>query len=311
MNFRSDGMQAPVLELIDLKKTIKKKDIIKGINLTLGPAEILGFIGPNGAGKTTTIRMIVGLIRPTAGEVNICGYSVSGDFIKAMSNVGCIIESPELYKFLTGLENLRQYARMDKRINGQRIDEVVELVGLKNRINDKVNTYSLGMRQRLGIAQALLCRPRLLILDEPVNGLDPAGISEFRHLIRRLAEEEKMTIFVSSHLLSEAQQMCDRVAIIKQGVIVKTAAVKDIVNTELVEWQVSDPAKAVMLLKEKWGIEAQQENMQTIIASIGENSLESINRILINQGIDLRYSIPRQNTLEDLFLDVTEGDEIV
>ena len=304
-------MQPPVLELIDLRKSIKKKEIIKGINLTLGPAEILGFIGPNGAGKTTTIRMIVGLIKPTAGEVNICGYSVSGDFIKAMSNVGCIIESPELYKFLSGAENLLQFARMDERITMQRIDEVVKLAGLKNRINDKVSTYSLGMRQRLGIAQALLCRPRLLILDEPVNGLDPSGISEFRHLIRRLADEEKMTIFVSSHLLAEAQQMCDRVAIIKQGVIVKTAAVKDIVNTELVEWQVSDPAKVVMLLKEKWGIEAQQENMQTVIASIGENSLESINRILINQGIDLRYSIPRQNTLEDLFLDVTEGDEIV
>ena len=304
-------MQAPVLELIDLKKTIKKKEIIKGINLTLGPAEILGFIGPNGAGKTTTIRMIVGLIKPTAGEVNICGYSVSGDFIKAMSNVGCIIESPELYKFLSGMENLLQFARMDKRINLQRVDEVVGLVGLKNRINDKVNTYSLGMRQRLGIAQALLCRPQLLILDEPVNGLDPAGISEFRHLFRRLADEEKMTIFVSSHLLSEAQQMCDRVAIIKQGVIVKTVSVKDIVHTESVEWQLSDPAKAVRLLKEKFSIEALRETDGTITAPVSEIRLELINRVFVEQGIELKYAIPHLNTLEHLFLDVTEGDEIV
>lgn len=303
-------MQPPVLELAGLRKTIKNKEIIKGVDLTLGPAEILGFLGPNGAGKTTTIRMIVGLIRPTAGQVKICGHSVSRDFIKAMSNVGCIIESPEMYKFLSGRDNLLQFANMDKRITRQRVDEVVEIVGLKNRINDKVGTYSLGMRQRLGIAQAILCRPRLLILDEPVNGLDPAGITEFRNLIRRLADEEKMAIFVSSHLLSEAQQMCDRVAIIKQGGIVKTAAVQDILNSASVEWQLSNPAKAASLLKGKWGIESWQENTDTIVAAIGETSLESINRVFIAEGIELKYSSPRQNTLEGLFLDLTEGDEI-
>ena len=303
-------LQQHVLELVDLRKNIRNKEIIKGINLTLGPAEILGFLGPNGSGKTITIRMIVGLIKPTAGYVKICGYSVTGDFVKAMSNVGCIIESPEMYKFLSGMENLLHFARMDERIALQRVAEVVEIVGLKNRINDKVSTYSLGMRQRLGIAQALLCRPRLLILDEPVNGLDPSGISEFRNLIRKLAHEEKMAIFVSSHLLSEAQLMCDRVAIIKQGIIVKTVAVKDIVNTEVVEWQISNPAKAVLLLKDKWGIEARQENSNTVTAFIGENRLEGINKAFVNEGIELRYSLPRQSTLEDLFLDLTEGDEI-
>ncbi len=303
-------MQPPVLELVDLKKNIKNKEIIRGINLTLGPAEILGFLGPNGAGKTTTIRMIVGLIRPTAGSVKICGYSIADDFIRAMSNVGCIIESPEMYKFLSGMENLRQLSNMDKRITRQRVDEVVELVGLQKRIEDKVSTYSLGMRQRLGIAQALLCRPKLLILDEPVNGLDPAGITEFRNLIRRLAHEEEMAIFVSSHLLSEAQLMCDQVAIIRQGSIVKTATVKDILNTETVEWRLDNPVKAARLLKEKWGIEALRENGNTITAAVGENRLELINQVFVNEGIELRYSIPRQNTLEDMFLDLTEGDEI-
>lgn len=204
-----------------------------------------------------------------------------------------------------------QLAAMDKRINRQRIDEVVEMVGLKNRINDKVGTYSLGMRQRLGIAQAIMSRPKLLILDEPTNGFDPSGITEFRNLIRRLAHDEKMAIFLSSHLLSEVQQMCDRVAIIKQGSIVKNAAVKDILNTRLVEWQLGNPSKAAKLLKEKWGIEALPENGGTITASIGENRLESINEAFIREGITLKYSIPRRNTLEDLFLDLTEGDEIV
>ncbi len=303
-------MQPPVLELIDLKKAIKGKEIIKGINLTVGSAEILGFLGPNGSGKTTTIRMIVGLIKPTAGQVKICGQAIASEFVKAMSNVGCIIESPEMYKFLSGKENLLHFARMDKRITLQRIDEVIELVGLKNRIGDKVSTYSLGMRQRLGIAQALLCRPQLLILDEPTNGLDPAGISEFRNLIKKLAHEEGMAIFVSSHLLTEVQLMCDRVAIIKQGCIVKTVAVKDIVTTEVVDWQLSHPAQAVSLLQEKWGIEAKAENGNTVSAAIGENSLEEINRAFVEAGIKLRYATPRQSTLEDLFLDITEGDEI-
>lgn len=303
-------MESPVLELVDLQKEIKGKKIVRGVNLTLRGSEILGFLGPNGAGKTTTIRMIVGLIRPTAGHVNICGYSVSDDFVKAMSNVGSIIESPEMYKFLSGLENLRQFANMDRRITSQRIAEVVELVGLQNRISDKVSTYSLGMRQRLGIAQAILSRPKLLILDEPVNGLDPAGITEFRNLIRRLAHEENMAIFVSSHLLAEAQMMCDRVAIIKKGSIVQTAHVKDIINTKSVEWSLSDPGKGIRVLKEKWGIDAVLEEEGIIFASTGETPLEEINSGLIAAGIALKYVIPRQNSLEDLFLDLTEGDEI-
>ncbi len=303
-------MQQPVLELVDLRKTIKQKEIIKGVNLTVGPAEIMGFLGPNGAGKTTTIRMIVGLIKPTAGQVNICGFSVSKDFVKAMSNVGCIIESPEMYKFLSGRENLLHFANMDTRITPDRVNEVVDLVGLHNRIDDKVSTYSLGMRQRLGIAQAILSRPKLLILDEPVNGLDPSGITEFRNLIKKLAHEEQMAIFVSSHLLSEAQLMCDRVAIIKQGAIVRTAAVKDILNTEVVEWHLGDATKAANLLREKWGIEAQREGNHTITACVGSTALEEINSVLVSQGINIKYAFPRQSTLEDLFLDLTVGDEI-
>lgn len=303
--------QSAVLELTNLKKTIKDKEIVKGINLTLYPAQIFGFLGPNGAGKTTTIRMIVGLIKPSKGSVTICGYSVAHNFVKAMSNVGCIIESPDLYKYLTGLENLQQFAAMNKTITQQRINNVVEMLGLQHRIQDKVRTYSLGMRQRLGIAQAILSKPKLLILDEPTNGLDPAGITEFRSLIRKLAYEEGMTVFVSSHLLLEIQQMCDLVSIIKQGNVIKTAQVQDILHDDQIEWQLNNPEKAIALLREHFNISAIQLKKNTICAALSEHPLAKINELLIREGIALTYCSTKQTTLEDLFLELTEGDQIV
>ena len=305
-------MQQPaVLELINLKKTIKGKEIVKGVNLTLYPSQIFGFLGPNGAGKTTTIRMIVGLIKPTEGSVTICGYSVAHDFVKALSNIGCIIESPDMYKYLTGMENLLQFAAMDKTISQQRIKDVIEMVGLQHRVKDKVSTYSLGMRQRLGIAQAIMSRPKLLILDEPTNGLDPAGITDFRNLIRKLAYEEGMTVFVSSHLLLEIQQMCDVVSIIKQGSVIKTVNVQDILHDDRIEWQLNNPEKAIALLLEHWAIEGVQLKKNTISADISQHPLDKINEFFIREGIALTYCSTKQNTLEDLFLDLTEGDQIV
>lgn len=221
-------MDAPVLELQELSKTIGHRSIVSNVNLKIMPAEIFGFLGPNGAGKTTTIRMIAGLSHPTQGMVRICGFDVQRDFISAMSHIGCIIEGPDMYKYFTGRENLSHYAAMDKRIAPERIDEVVELVGLSHRIDDKVETYSLGMRQRLGIAQAIMSRPKLLILDEPTNGLDPAGIVEFRNLILRLSREEGMAVFVSSHILAEVGLMCDRVGIIRQGKMIKDVRVSEL-----------------------------------------------------------------------------------
>jgi ABC-2 type transport system ATP-binding protein len=296
---------------MNVGKSIKGKEIVKDLNLSLVSGEIFGFLGPNGAGKTTTIRMIVGLVKPTHGSINICGYSLADDFISAMSNVGSIIENPEMYKYLTGMENLLQYANMDARITVQRISEVVDLVGLKRRIDDKVGIYSLGMKQRLGIAQAILAKPKLLILDEPTSGLDPAGISEFRQLMRKLAYEDGMTIFLSSHLLHEAQQMCDRVAIIKQGAIVKTCAVAEMITDNIIEWEVNDPAKAMYYLRTKWNIDALQRSEKTIQAEIADHSLDELNKGLIGEGIALTYCCPAQHSLEELFLDATKGDEIV
>ena len=301
----------PVLELMNVSKSIKGKEIVKGINLSLGESEVFGFLGPNGAGKTTTIRMIVGLIKPTHGQIKICGYDISKNFVSAMSNLGCIIESPDMYKYLTGIENLRQFAAMDKRVTQRRIQEVIELVGLENRIGDKISTYSLGMRQRIGIAQALLCRPKLLILDEPTNGLDPAGITEFRLLIRRLAKDEGMTVFVSSHLLAEAQKMCDTVAIISHGIVLKSANLKDILISDVVEWKLSDSKKAFELLKKKWNIDGTMKDSNTLTAQIEGISQEEINSAFINEGIGLKYTYTKQNTLEELFLNLTGGDQIV
>ena len=209
------------LEVKNLRKTIGRKEIIKGLNFELKKGEVFGFLGPNGAGKTTTIRMLTGLIKPTAGTVSICGYDVRKDFTKAMEFLGCIVENPELYPFLSGWDNLLHFARMLPSVTEKQITETISFVGLDERIHDKVKTYSLGMRQRLGIAQALLNRPKVLILDEPTNGLDPAGIREMREFIRNLAEKEGLSVLVSSHLLSEIQLLCDRVAIMAKGEIIE------------------------------------------------------------------------------------------
>src|SRR5713226_3086275 len=200
----------PVLVATNLTKVIGKRTIVDGVSFTLNPGEVFGLLGPNGAGKTTTIRMLVGLIKPTTCNVTICGFDVRRDFENALSNVGCIVENPDLYRFMTGRENLEHFARMLS-LDASEVERVAELVALAHRLGQRVGTYSLGMRQRLGIAQALLGKPKLLILDEPANGLDPAGIREIRELLRNLAAEG-MSVFVSSHLLAEVELMCDRVA---------------------------------------------------------------------------------------------------
>lgn len=218
-----------VLEVNNVSKYLSHRPIVKDISLQVKEGEIFGFLGPNGAGKTTTIKMIVGLIHPNRGSIKIMGKDIQTEREQALLNVGAVVENPELYLYMSGLENLRQLARINKNITQKDIDEIVEFVGLKDRIKDKVKKYSLGMKQRLGLAQALLCNPKLLILDEPTNGLDPSGIIEFRNLIKKLAKERNIGVFVSSHMLSEVQQLCDRVAYINNGEI---QAIESIIPSE-------------------------------------------------------------------------------
>ncbi|MBA2870536.1 ABC-2 type transport system ATP-binding protein [Anoxybacillus calidus] len=293
----------------DLRKKIGKKEIIKGLSFELKKGEVFGFLGPNGAGKTTTIRMLVGLIKPTSGQISLCGYDLHREFSKAIRQIGCIVENPELYPYLTGWENLEHFARMVPDIPENRISEVVELVGLQNRIHDRVSTYSLGMRQRLGIAQALLGKPKILILDEPTNGLDPVGIREMREFIRFLAEKEGLTVLVSSHLLSEIQLMCDRVAIMSKGKIIRIDTVEHLLaEQERVIWKVEPIEKAKSLLEEETVIIGEEDG--TLVTYYEADKLSSWNERLVKAGVKVSEIRTKLPTLEDLFIELTGGETI-
>ncbi|WP_243387883.1 ABC transporter ATP-binding protein [Bacillus kexueae] len=293
----------------NLVKRIGKKTIIKGVSFSLQKGEVFGFLGPNGAGKTTTIRMLVGLIRPTKGRISIGGQDLEKDFTKAIKHIGCIVENPELYPYLTGRENLEHFVRMVPSISPLRINEVVELVGLQNRIDDRVSTYSLGMRQRLGIAQALLGKPDVLILDEPTNGLDPVGIREMREFIRSLAEKEGLSVLVSSHLLSEIQLMCDRVAIMSKGEIIKVDTVQQLLSErERMVWEVEPKEEAYALLGEEVNV-TEDENGK-LLTPLYKNKIPEWNEKLVSSGITVKEMSPKLPTLEDLFIELTGGETI-
>jgi ABC-2 type transport system ATP-binding protein len=217
-----------VLSAEGLAKRYGNREVVTDATFSLRRGEVFGFLGPNGAGKTTTIRMLVGLVKPTRGRVVIDGHDVQREFEAAMRRVGCIVETPDLYRFLTGRENLEHFARMVGDDARGRIAELADLVRMTGRLDDTVRTYSLGMRQRIGIAQALLGDPSVLILDEPTNGLDPAGIREMRELLRHLADERGLAVFVSSHILSEVEKVADRVAIVHRGRTLATGTLSEL-----------------------------------------------------------------------------------
>jgi ABC-2 type transport system ATP-binding protein len=319
------SQEPAVLEVTGLKKQIGKHLIIKGIDFQVGAGEVFGFLGPNGAGKTTTIRMLVNLIRPTEGTISICGTDLRKHPEKALAHVGAIVENPELYSYMTGRENLEHFARMFRHVGQERIREVTAIVGLDKRIDDKVKTYSLGMRQRLGIAQALLGSPRLLILDEPTNGLDPQGIKEMREFIRRLAADG-LSVFVSSHLLSEIQLMCDRVAIISHGEVIAVGTVEDLLvqSDNRILWQVRPLEQALPILSPYIPVAEQGapkgdepaeagnhlDGADTLTTRMPADAVAGVNHALVAAGVEV-FSITIKNpTLEELFLRLTEGEVI-
>lgn len=300
-------MAKPIVQLKNLSKTIKGKQIIKDITLDFYPGQITGFLGPNGAGKTTTIRMMTRLMYPTSGEIIIDGKSLADHYEEAISRVGVIVENPEMYKFLSGYKNLLHFARMHKGITKERIDEVVKQVGLEKRIHEKVGTYSLGMRQRLGLAQALLHRPKFLILDEPTNGLDPAGIREFRTHLRHIAETEGIAVVISSHLLSEMELMCDRIAVIQNG---KLIDIRDLQNTAVSLYYIeptSVQAGSAVLEKHGYTFTVQGEGL---IVEIEKKDVPVLTQHLFEAGVQLYTVQPHAKTLEDQFLEMTGGGAI-
>lgn len=222
-------MNEVILKCSNICKKIGKKEILKDVSFSIEKGDIFGFIGPNGAGKTTVIKLMLGLQKISSGSVYINGFNVEKNFVKGVEKVGAIVENPDFYMYLSGRKNLELKARLYKDINKERIDEVVRLVGLENRIDDKVSKYSLGMRERLGIASALLNRPNLLVLDEPTNGLDPEGIKKLKDTLKSLSEEG-VSIFISSHILSELDNFCNKVCIIKNGKIIEENTLKTLKN---------------------------------------------------------------------------------
>ena len=278
------------------------------LDLEVDRAELFGFLGPNGAGKTTTIRMALGLIAPTSGSIEILGHEVRAHRAQVLPRVGALVESPALYGYMSGRDNLRAFGRLLGAVSEKRIDEVLETVSLKGRGRDRVKTYSMGMKQRLGLAVALLNDPELLILDEPANGLDPAGIVEMRDLLRNLAAAGK-TVFISSHVLSEVQQICTRVAIINHGKLVRLAPVSELLQSHG-EFEVkvdSPPDVAAALRAEPWGKEARALDGMVITGAPDGRGRELI-KYLVAKDFDPDSVSQRHLDLEDIFLTLTGGE---
>lgn len=302
-------MSEVILKCQDVYKKIGKKYILKKISFEVKKGEIVGFIGPNGAGKTTTIKLILGLQKITKGKVEINGYDIKKDFEKAIYRVGAIIENPDVYTYLTGYENLKIAQEYYKNIPNQRIDEVVKIVGLKDSIMNKVSKYSLGMRQRLGIAQAILQEPQLLILDEPTNGLDPEGIIEIRNLLKKLVFEENIGILISSHNLSEVENICDKVCIIKSGEIIDEKDIKELKSQNLEECYIIEnedsykvrkliSTKSEIIDKQHIKIFTSKEQVPKIVKKLEKNDV-------------LIYTITKKYiSLEEAFLKEIGGEKV-
>lgn len=294
-----------ILKVEKLCKKIRKKDILKDVSFEINEGDILAFIGPNGAGKTTTIKCVLGLQRISSGQVFINGYDINKDFVHAISKVGALVEEPDVYFYLSGLENLKMQARMYPHVVMDDILRVVELVGLEDRIHDKVSKYSLGMRQRLGIAIALLHSPNLLLLDEPTNGLDPEGIKDLRILLKRLAKSG-VGILISSHNLSELETFCNRVLIISKGEILEESSIEEIKNL--------DENKYILKVDDSHACNPYLEENDQILDSHfievirDEEEIAAFIRCLVMHNVSL-YEVKKESMrLEEAFMKRSGGD---
>ena len=301
-------MSELILKCEKLNKNLGKKQILKDVSIEVESGDILGFIGPNGAGKTTTIKLILGLQSITSGKVEINGYDITKNFTKAIEKVGAIVENPDLYMYMSGYDNLKLIANLYNNVSKERIDEVIKLVKLENRIKDKVSKYSLGMRQRLGIAQAILHRPNLLILDEPTNGLDPEGIKEIIELLKRLATKENMAVLISSHNLSKLETLCNKVYIIKNGQIMETSKIEDVKkdNTNEILFIVDDTYESKKILP---NINVIEDNKFKIQIKSNEE-IPGIVKTLVENNIKIYGIREEEISLEEAFLKRTGGNVI-
>ena len=300
-------MSKVVLELENVSKTFGRRKVIDNISLSVKEGEVYGFLGPNGSGKTTTIKMILRLIDSDSGTIKVNGYDTKKQFEKAMECIGGIVENPDMYRYMSGIDNLKLHARL-RNIDEKRINEVLEMVELKGREKDKVGKYSLGMKQRLGLALTLLHKPKVLILDEPTNGLDPAGIKKLRDILKEIAHKDGVAVFVSSHILAEMQQMCDKIAVLDNGKIVKIEEITEPKEekTEQVELRVKNVDKTLKILREKFNLEPNIEK-EVINVILPTENLPKVVKELAISDVEIKAVIPKGHTLEDIFFDATEG----
>jgi ABC-2 type transport system ATP-binding protein len=300
---------APPVAARGLVKRYGEIVAVDHVELTVEPGDVFGYLGPNGAGKTTSLRILLGLIRPTAGSARLFGRDPLRDGAKALDGVAGFVEGPRFYPYLSGLKNLRLLADYDEPVSSSRIDEVLELVELRDRAKDKVGGYSHGMRQRLGIAAALLRRPRLLLLDEPTTGLDPAGMRDMRDLVRRLAGEG-ITIMLSSHLLYEVEELCNRVAIIRRGRVIYDGALRDLLATAASGYRLRAPEqeRARLLLLQQRGIDEVRSVDGELRFSGDEEAVAALTVALGRAGVGVTALVPETASLEELFLGMTGGE---
>lgn len=302
-----------LLSVKNLSKSFGAFKAVDDLSFSVNEGEVYGFLGQNGAGKSTTIRMVLSLIEPTAGTIEIFGKTMAKQRSEILSNVGAVVEKPDLYRYLSGYENLSIFARMSgKQISRKQINDCLSLVGLSSRSSDPVKVYSQGMKQRLGIAVALVHDPSLIILDEPTNGLDPQGIADIRNLIHLLSKERKKTVIVSSHLLSEIEQVADSMLIIHKGRKVVEGRVNDLLNPNQVMLEVitSDNDKAISLLQEtSWSSGIRPSPFQKIVIEIASADIPVLTKYLVDREIGVS-GLRSMNSLEAYFLSITSGNEV-
>lgn len=302
-----------VIQTTNLTKQYGTEKAVDGIRMHVGQGQIYGFLGQNGAGKTTTIRMLLGLIKPTDGEIEIFGESLAKNKKDILRRIGSIVEFSGFYENLTARENLSVNTRLMGLHKPNAIEEALEIVGLHRETRKTVGQFSLGMKQRLGIARAILHHPELLILDEPTNGLDPIGIKEIRRLIKALAEERKITILISSHILSEIEQLADHIGVIHRGRLLEEISFEELRkrNRKYLEFQVSDDNKAAMLLEKEFGIhdyEVHEDGHIRVYSHFGRQA--GLNRIFVENGLEVSKIRMSEDRLEDYFVKLIGGGTI-
>src|SRR5215510_2563929 len=295
------------LQTEELTKRFRGRTAVDRLTMRVERGDIYGFLGPNGAGKSTTLRMLLGLVRPTSGVIKFPVRESSWEYLQARSRVGAIIETPAFYENFSGRRNLQLLASLSGGVKKQPVEEVLEIVELSDRARDPVKVYSYGMRQRLGIAQALLPTPQLIILDEPTNGLDPQGIQQTRKLIRRLRDEFRLTVFLSSHLLTEIEQLCNRVGIIHEGRLLYEGGPEALVTSNsLYKIRVDDLSRAFELLSQESGVTVSRNGTSFLRIDADAESIPAVNALLVTNGIKVYELSPAQESLEEAFLRLTK-----